>query len=72
MDDIRFYTSQLTSGQISQLYAKPAVLTTSLVATGSPVLTGTIGSPLDRIRLTISGANYTGINLGNGTWYLSG
>jgi hypothetical protein len=31
VDDVRFYTTALTSGQVYNLYAKPAGLTTSLV-----------------------------------------
>lgn len=72
IDDIRFYGNSLTSWQVYSIYAKPATLTTSLVYTWSPLLTGTLQWPLDRISLTISGNSYTGINHGNGTWSLSG
>jgi len=71
VDDVRFYNSALISSQIYQLYARSATLNTSLVSTGSPLLTGTISSPLDRIILTISGKTYTGTNNGNGTWSLA-
>lgn len=72
VDDVRFYSSALTSWQVYTLYAKPAALTTSLVTVWSPQLTGTIVWTLDTITLTISGTVYTGTNLWNGTWNLSG
>jgi cysteine-rich repeat protein len=72
VDDIRFYSTALTSGQVYTLYAKPASLTTSAVTVWSPQLTGTIDWPLDTITLLISWTTYTGTNLWNGTWNLSG
>lgn len=71
VDDVRFYNSALTSGQVYQLYATTATLSTSLVASWSPLLTGTIWSPFDRITLTILGNMYTGTNNGDGTWSLT-
>ncbi|AKH33147.1 hypothetical protein XF24_00824 [candidate division SR1 bacterium Aalborg_AAW-1] len=70
IDDIRMYNTSLSSGQIYTIYAKPATLTTSLVMTGSPLLTGTIQGPLDSIFITLNGTTYTGTNHGNGTWSL--
>lgn len=70
IDDVRLYSTALTASQVYQLYAKPAVLTTSLVTVGSPLLTGTIDGALDTIVLTIDGNQYTGINHGDGTWSL--
>lgn len=72
IDDVRVYKNALSSGQIYDLYARPATMTTSTVTSSSPELTGTMLGPLDRIRLTISGTNYTWANLGNGTWMLTG
>ncbi len=72
VDDVRFYSTALTSGQVYTLYAKPASLTTSAVTIWSPQLTGTIQGTLDTITILISGTTYTGTNLWNGTWNLSG
>ena len=72
VDDVRFYSTALTPGQVYTLYAKPASLTTSAVTAGSPELTWTIEGTLDTITLTISWSTYTGTNLGDGTWTLSG
>lgn len=71
VDDVRLYASALTSSQVYQLYVRSATLTTALVYTGSPFLTGTISSPLDRITVTLSGKVYTGTNNGNGTWSIA-
>lgn len=71
VDDIRFYSTALTSGQIYNLYAKPASLTTSAVTVWSPQLTWTIQWTLDTITLLISGTTYTWTNLWDGTWTLS-
>jgi cysteine-rich repeat protein len=71
VDDVRFYSTALSSGQIYTLYAKPAALTTSFTTNASPLLTGTIKWALDTITLTISGNIYTGTNNGNGTWTLN-
>lgn len=67
VDDVRFYSTALTSGQVYTLYAKPATLTTSATTNASPLLTGTIQGVLDTITLTISGNVYTGTNNGDGT-----
>lgn len=72
VDDVRFYSTALTSGQVYTLYAKPASLTTSAVTVWSPQLTGTIDGTLDTITLLISWTTYTWTNLWNGTWNLSG
>jgi cysteine-rich repeat protein len=71
VDDVRFYSTALTSGQVYSLYAQPAALTTSYTTQASPLLTGTIDGLLDTITLTISGSIYTGTNNGNGTWTLT-
>jgi cysteine-rich repeat protein len=71
VDDVRVYASSLSTGQIYDLYARPATLTTSTTTNSSPLLTGTMLWTLDRIRLTISGTNYTWANLWNGTWTLT-
>lgn len=67
VDDVRFYSTALTSWQVYMLYAQPATLTTSTVSVWSPQLTGTLQWTLDTITLTISGNTYTGTNNGDGT-----
>lgn len=68
---MRVYSTALSSGQVYTLYAQPAALVTSTTTDSSPLLTGTITNPLDRITITISGTTYTGTNNGNGTWSLA-
>lgn len=71
VDDVRIYSTALTSWQIYEIYAKPANLTTSFTTSSSPQLTWAIEWPLDTITITVSGNTYTWINLGNGTWTVS-
>ncbi len=71
VDDVRFYTTALTSGQIYMLYAQPAALSTSYTTSPSPQLTWTIQWPLDTITITVSGNTYTWINDGIGWRTLS-
>ncbi len=71
LDDIRFYTTALTSWQIYTIYAKPAALSTSYTTSSSPQLTWTIQWPLDTITITVSGTTYTWVNNWVGWWSLS-
>jgi len=70
MDEVRIYSGSLSTWQVYQLYMSSASLKTNLVTSDSPLLTGIISDPLDRITITIAGNTYTGTNNGDGTWSL--
>lgn len=71
VDDVRVYSNGLSSGQIYELYAHPATLTTSFTTSSSPLLTGVLEGTGDRINLIVNGTAYSGTNNGNGTWSLA-